>query len=50
MLHNGASLLLLSERLGHANVSITGDIYGYFLPGWQKEAANNFANIVSKNS
>ena len=29
----------VSKRLGHANVSVTTDIYDYSLPGWQKQAA-----------
>ena len=48
MLQNGASLLLVSKRLGHASVSTTGDIYGHLLPGWQKEAANNFAKAMEE--
>jgi len=34
MLQNGASLLLVSKRLGHASIATTGDIYGHLLPGW----------------
>lgn len=46
MLQNGASLLLVSRRLGHASVSTTGDVYGHLLPGAQKEAANAFAKAM----
>jgi len=49
MLQNGASLLLVSRRLGHANISTTGDVYGHLLPGWQKEAANAFANAMKQS-
>ena len=45
---SGASLLLVSKRLGHASVSTTGDIYGHLLPGWQKEAAGNFAKALEE--
>ena len=46
--HTSATLLLragvhpkvVSERLGHAGVSITLDIYSHVLPGLQEEAAN----------
>ena len=48
MLQSGASLLLVSKRLGHASVSTTGDIYGHLLPGWQKEAAFNFAKAMEE--
>ena len=48
MLQSGASLLLVSKRLGHASVATTGDIYGHLLPGWQKEAANNFAKAMEE--
>ena len=48
MLQSGASLLLVSKRLGHASLSTTGDIYGHLLPGWQKEAANNFAKAMEE--
>ena len=48
MLQNGASLLLVSKRLGHASISTTGDVYGHLLPGWQKEAANAFAKAMEE--
>jgi len=46
--HTSATLLLragvhpkvVSERLGHAGVSITLDIYSHVLPGLQEDAAN----------
>ena len=48
MLQNEACLLLVSKRLGHASIATTGDIYGHLLPGWQKEAANNFAKAMEE--
>ena len=30
---------MVSERLGHARVGITMDVYSHVLPGMQKEAA-----------
>lgn len=52
--HTHASLLLaageqvkvVSERLGHASVAITHDIYEHVMPGRQAEAAARFAAIV----
>ena len=41
-------LLLLGKRLGHASVATTGDAYGHLLPGWQKEAANSFAEAMKQ--
>ena len=48
MLQNGASLLLVSRRLGHASVATTGDVYGHLMPGAQKEAANAFAKAMDQ--
>ena len=48
MLQNGASLLLVSRRLGHASVATTGDVYGHLLPGAQREAANAFAQVMEQ--
>jgi integrase len=52
--HSHASLLLaagvpvkvVSERLGHATVMITMEIYAHTLPGMQAEAAAKFAAII----
>ena len=45
---------MVSERLGHANVSITLDIYSHVLPGMQEAAAEKFDKLfeadVSENS
>lgn len=53
--HSHATLLLLagvpakivSERLGHASVGITLDIYSHVLPDMQDEAASAFSRIMS---
>ena len=47
-LQSGASLLLVRKRLGHAGLSTTVDIYGHLLPGWGREAANNFAKAMEQ--
>lgn len=54
--HTHATILLLndipvkvvSERLGHASISITLDIYTHVLPNMQKEAAEKINGILSK--
>lgn len=54
--HTHATLLLLagvhpkivSERLGHASVSITLDIYSHVLPGMQEAAAVIFDDMMAK--
>ena len=52
--HTHATLMLqanvhpkvVSERLGHANISITLDVYSHVLPGMQKAAAEAFDRIL----
>jgi site-specific DNA recombinase len=54
--HTHATLLLLagihpkivSERLGHASVAITLDIYSHVLPGMQEAAAITFDTMMAK--
>jgi integrase len=45
---------VVSERLGHANISITLDIYSHVLPGMQEAAAEKFDKLfeagASENS
>ena len=36
---------VVSERLGHANIGITLDIYSHVLPGLQEAAAEKFDSI-----
>ncbi len=56
--HTHATLLLLagvhpkivSERLGHASIAITLDIYSHVLPGMQEEAASLFDSILIEAS
>ena len=38
MLAAGVHLKVVSERLGHSGIGITGDLYSHVLPGLQKEA------------
>jgi integrase len=54
--HTHASLLLsagepvktVSERLGHASVTVTLTVYGHVMPGDQKRAATRFATLVGE--
>ena len=46
VLQAGQNVVVLSKRLGHANISITTDIYAHALPGWQLETADAFARAM----
>ena len=54
--HTHASLLLsageppktVSERLGHASITVTLSVYGHVMPGDQKRAASRFAALVGE--
>ncbi len=48
LLQNGQNPVLVSKRLGHSTVSMTLDIYGHLLPGWQREAADAFARLMDQ--
>lgn len=50
MLEIGESPKVVSERLGHANVSITLDKYSHVTPNLQTESAENFAKALRKTS
>ena len=39
--------VVVSQRLGHSSVSITIDIYGHVLEGWQRETAESFARRMA---
>ena len=45
MLKAGIHPKIVSERLGHANIGITLDIYSHVLPGMQEVAAEKFDKI-----
>jgi len=44
-LQEGVHPKIVSERLGHKNVSITLDIYSHVLPSMQKKAAEAFQSF-----
>ena len=41
--------VVVSKRLGHASVSMTLDIYGHTIPGWQRTAAEAFAKAMRQD-
>ena len=47
-LATGENIVELSKRLGHANVSITSDIYAHSMPGRQKQMADRVARAMEE--
>lgn len=41
---------VVSERLGHANVAFTMNVYQHVLPGMQADAADAFARIIAETN
>jgi integrase len=50
MLMKGISPKVVQERLGHASISTTLDIYSHVTPGMQREAVEIFDKILTPNS
>jgi integrase len=46
-LQAGIHVKVVSERLGHASVGFTLDIYSHAIPAMQEEAAETFAALVA---
>jgi len=46
LLKQGTHLKIISERLGHANISVTADTYSHMLPGMQEAAATRFDEAI----
>ena len=46
----GFSALLVSERLGHENVSTTLDIYSHLFPSKQSEVADKLEKLYSSDN
>lgn len=46
LLKDGEHIKVVSERLGHANINITLEIYAHVLPGMQRDAADRMANLL----
>jgi integrase len=49
MLKAGVHPKVVSERLGHASVSITLDTYSHMLPGLQEAAAERFDKVIDSS-
>jgi len=41
---------VVSERLGHATVAITLDVYSHVIPGMDAQAANAVASLILDGS
>ena len=46
LLQQGVNPKVVSERLGHASVSFTMDVYQHVLPGMQAQAAATFGTAI----
>jgi integrase len=42
----GVPAKVVSERLGHATIAVTMDIYSHVLPGLDREAADTVARLI----
>jgi integrase len=45
-LRAGVPAKVVQERLGHANISITLDLYSHVIPGMQRDAAAHVAALL----
>ena len=48
LLEQGVNPTVVSERLGHASVATTMDIYSHVLPDMQDEFAKAVANLIKR--
>jgi integrase len=48
LLQAGVPVKVVSERLGHATVMVTLEVYAHVMPGMQAEAAAKFAAIMAR--
>jgi integrase len=46
----GVPAKVVSERLGHANIAITMDVYSHVIPGMDAQAANAMASLILDGS
>ncbi|PKW25414.1 tyrosine-type recombinase/integrase [Phycicoccus duodecadis] len=46
MIASGANLAVVSKRLGHSSVQVTGDIYAHLIGSASRDAANAAASLV----
>ena len=50
LLKQGVHPKIVQERLGHAGIAITLDLYSHVAPGLQQAAANRFDDIILSNT
>ncbi len=50
LLSRGIHLKIVQERLGHASITMTLDLYSHLEPTLDKEAAKSLDNLVKSNS
>lgn len=48
LLARGSPVKVVSERLGHANTTVTLSVYAHVMPGNQRQAADLFASLVTE--
>ena len=48
LLKSGEHVKVVSERMGHANVAITLEVYVHVLPGMQERAASRMESLLSR--
>jgi integrase len=46
-LRDRENVKVVSERLGHASVTVTLSVYAHVMPGDQRKAASRFAALVA---
>lgn len=49
LLKQGIAPKVIQERLGHASIAVTMDVYSHVTPNMQKEAAEKMDKLLSKN-
>lgn len=47
LIQQGAHIKVISERLGHSSINITGDIYSHVAAGLQEKAIENFDGFLT---
>lgn len=50
MMENGEHPKVVSERLGHANISITMDLYSHVTPTMQRQASDRLEKLIEGNA
>lgn len=46
LLQSGASIKVVSERLGHTTIAMTMDVYAHVLPAMDQDAADRFGDLL----